>query len=227
MNPNQITAIGGGPDGGRVSGAVVSKWSKGSGGPAGDEMYNMVAYAQDVAPTLNAGGNETGGHRFPGTTVDTADSLISFDWQAGDGGSDKSFRGGSRSYIVDKPGRVRSLSASKVPAVAHAIQAGALRENPESGPDGVGVREGVAYTLEARAEVQAVASSYAVRRLTPRECERLQGFPDDFTLIPVGKNMAADGPRYRALGNSMAVNVMRWIGTRIQMVDEIEKGSDW
>ena len=51
----------------------------------------------------------------------------------------------------------------------------------------------------------------AVRRLTPRECERLQGFPDDYTNIP----SAADGPRYKALGNSMAVPVMAWIGKRI------------
>jgi DNA (cytosine-5)-methyltransferase 1 len=57
-----------------------------------------------------------------------------------------------------------------------------------------------------------------VRRLTPRECERLQGFPDDYTLIPWRKKQAEDcpdGPRYRALGNSMAVNCMSWIGERI------------
>ena len=177
----------------------------------------------------------------------------------------------------------------------HAIQAGALRENTLSGPNGVGVQEGIAYTLEARAEVQAVAfdckasgqygfgvgevaptlrtmghvntrqtgggqiavafsenirgefveseisralqtsggkpgqgyvgvrSGMQVRRLTPRECERLQGYADDYTLIPIGKpgKFAADGVRYRALGNSMAVNVMRWIGQRISMVDSI------
>lgn len=60
----------------------------------------------------------------------------------------------------------------------------------------------------------------AVRRLTPRKCERLQGFPDDYTLIPYrGKPAAdcADGPRYKALGNSMAVPVMRWIGERIPL----------
>jgi DNA (cytosine-5)-methyltransferase 1 len=61
----------------------------------------------------------------------------------------------------------------------------------------------------------------AVRRLTPRECERLQGMPDDYTLIPYRGRLAADGPRYRAIGNSMAVPVMRWIGRRIQMVDSI------
>jgi DNA (cytosine-5)-methyltransferase 1 len=54
-----------------------------------------------------------------------------------------------------------------------------------------------------------------VRRLTPTECERLQGFPDNHTLVPVRGKPAADGPRYKALGNSMAVTCMRWIGRRI------------
>lgn len=64
-----------------------------------------------------------------------------------------------------------------------------------------------------------VAQQWAVRRLTPRECERLQGFPDDYTLISHRGKPAADGPRYKALGNSMAVNCMRWIGTRIAGVE--------
>lgn len=59
----------------------------------------------------------------------------------------------------------------------------------------------------------------AVRRLTPRECERLQGFPDDYTLTPHRGKPAADGPRYKALGNSMAVPVMRWIGQRIDHIE--------
>jgi DNA (cytosine-5)-methyltransferase 1 len=63
-----------------------------------------------------------------------------------------------------------------------------------------------------------------VRRLTPRECERLQGFSDDYTRIP-WRNKAPedcpDGPRYKAMGNSMAVPVMRWIGERIAMVDKL------
>jgi DNA (cytosine-5)-methyltransferase 1 len=180
-----------------------------------------------------------------------------------------------------------SLIKNQTHAVA--IQAGALRENPTSGPDGVGVQEGIAYTLEARAEVQAVAfdttqitsaanysnpqpgdpchplaagahppavamnlrgreggampelddvaslraasggssrsyvAAMQVRRLTPRECERLQGFPDDYTLVPHRGKPAADGPRYKALGNSMAVPCMRWLGERIAMVDAINK----
>jgi DNA (cytosine-5)-methyltransferase 1 len=63
----------------------------------------------------------------------------------------------------------------------------------------------------------------SVRRLTPTECERLQGFPYGWTQIPWKGKPASecpDGPRYKALGNSMAVNCMRWIGARIQAVEE-------
>jgi len=65
------------------------------------------------------------------------------------------------------------------------------------------------------------ADGMSVRRLTPRECERLQGFPDDYTLIDYRGKPAADGPRYRVLGNSMAVPVMRWIGARIALFESI------
>lgn len=60
-----------------------------------------------------------------------------------------------------------------------------------------------------------LTTSMVVRRLTPRECERLQGFPDDYTIVPWRGKPCPDGPRYKALGNSMAVPVMRWIGRRI------------
>ena len=72
--------------------------------------------------------------------------------------------------------------------------------------------------------VQGVATAMQVRRLTPVECERLQGFPDGYTDIrPSGKD-TPDGPRYKALGNSMAVPVMRWIGERIAKVEDLSKG---
>jgi DNA (cytosine-5)-methyltransferase 1 len=61
-----------------------------------------------------------------------------------------------------------------------------------------------------------------VRRLTPRECERLQGFHDDYTLIPYRGKPAADGPRYKALGNSWAIPCVRWIGERIEAVEAIK-----
>jgi len=73
-----------------------------------------------------------------------------------------------------------------------------------------------------------LATATAVRRLTPRECERLQGFPDDWTAIQVGKrgHVAKDGPRYKALGNSFAVPIFRWIGERIAMVTAVLRESN-
>ena len=68
-------------------------------------------------------------------------------------------------------------------------------------------------------QIQSIMQAMQVRRLTPRECERLQGFPDDYTQVPHRGKPAADGPRYKALGNSMAVPVMSWIGRRIAEVD--------
>jgi DNA (cytosine-5)-methyltransferase 1 len=66
-----------------------------------------------------------------------------------------------------------------------------------------------------------VFAASSVRRLTPRECERLQGFPDDYTVVSHRGKPAADGPRYKALGNSMAVPCMAWIGQRIAAVDAL------
>ena len=87
------------------------------------------------------------------------------------------------------------------------------------GSHGSGENTEMAPTLKAHpktSNLAAVATNMAVRRLTPVECEKLQGFPDGWTNIPWrGKPEAPDGPRYKALGNSMAVPVMRWIGIRI------------
>ncbi len=77
-------------------------------------------------------------------------------------------------------------------------------------------------TLETVKPWNVALPSMAVRRLTPRECERLQGFPDDYTLVSYRGKPASDGPRYKALGNSMAIPVVRWIGERIQMVENLE-----
>ena len=78
----------------------------------------------------------------------------------------------------------------------------------ETGANGIGAAEELAYTLDGAS--QGIASS-GVRRLTPVECERLQGFPDSWTGIPG----MADGPRYKCLGNAVTVSVAGWIGRRI------------
>ena len=78
-------------------------------------------------------------------------------------------------------------------------------------------------TLVARGPHAIQQREMKVRRLTPRECERLQGFPDDWTRIQwKGKKPeeCPDGHRYKAMGNSMAVPVMRWIGQQIKQVNE-------
>jgi DNA (cytosine-5)-methyltransferase 1 len=96
------------------------------------------------------------------------------------------------------------------------------------GRDGGAMPEGPHDTAALRAASGGssrsyLASPWAVRRLTPRECERLQGFPDDYTGVPYRqRNWTPDGPRYKALGNSMAVNAMQWIGERIAMVEGLE-----
>lgn len=98
------------------------------------------------------------------------------------------------------------------------------------GRDGVAMPEGPHDTANIRAASGGssrsyIAQPYAVRRLTPVECERLQGFPDDFTRIPWRKKAledCPDGPRYKSVGNSWAVNCAEWIGERIAMVDQIK-----
>ena len=101
------------------------------------------------------------------------------------------------------------------PVAFAANQRGELRLQ---GGDGTVV--GAVPASQSGKQAQGVTDGYAVRRLTPRECERLQGFPDDWTRIPYRGKPAEecpDTPRYKAIGNSMAVPVMRWIGERIEL----------
>ena len=76
--------------------------------------------------------------------------------------------------------------------------------------------DGLSYALTT-GQPPVVTKNQAVRRLTPTECERLQGFPDGHTDITFKGKSASDGPRYKALGNSMAVPVIRWLGEGIEM----------
>jgi len=89
---------------------------------------------------------------------------------------------------------------------------------------GIGYDENVSPTLSAADSgsnrTPALMQGMAVRRLTPIECERLQGFPDNYTKI---NDKTPDSPRYKALGNSMAVPCMRWIGERIQKIEDLNK----
>jgi DNA (cytosine-5)-methyltransferase 1 len=90
---------------------------------------------------------------------------------------------------------------------------------------GVGNENDPQFTLQAsHCHAVATVNPMAVRRLTPEECEALQGFPKGYSRIPwKGKpaDQCPDGPRYKACGNSMAVPVMRWVGERIALVDKL------
>ena len=116
---------------------------------------------------------------------------------------------------VGKPGDP-APTLTKGDKHAVAFQLAGDRDNPS-----VSVSEQTAFCLPANPmsdRGQSVAINMAVRRLTPIECERLQGFPDNYTNIPWRKAIdSPDGPRYKALGNSMAVPVMKWIGERLEL----------
>ena len=107
-----------------------------------------------------------------------------------------------------------TLRTAVVPGVAYSIQGNMIGRSDTAGPQGAGVNEEVSFTLNTT-DRHGVSTNMSVRRLTPIECERLQGFPDDYTKI---KENCPDGHRYKAMGNSMAVPVMKWIGQRIKEI---------
>lgn len=118
-------------------------------------------------------------------------------------------RGAAQRFDSETETMIPYSSCAHSPPIAFPWQLG--------GSMALSVDVGVTGTL-VKNQTHAVQIMDSVRRLTPRECERLQGFPDDYTAIPWRKKPASecpDGPRYKALGNSMAVPVMRWIGERI------------
>ncbi|AOF53659.1 DNA (cytosine-5-)-methyltransferase [Rodentibacter caecimuris] len=114
---------------------------------------------------------------------------------------------------------------NNVPCVA--LAGNTIGQKPENGGNGNGFDEsGVSYTLTST-DVHAVTTATVIRKLTPIECERLQGFPDNWTKIPYRNKPAEDcpdSPRYKAIGNSMAVPVMRWIGEK--MINYLNKPSE-
>ena len=108
----------------------------------------------------------------------------------------------------------------------HAV---AVIKTSDTSANGSNHQEDIAYTIDtANGQAgQPAPAQMRVRRLTPKECERLMGFPDSFTRIPYRNKPASacpDGPRYKALGNSIAVPVLAWIGQRLEKVHRLMKG---
>lgn len=107
----------------------------------------------------------------------------------------------------------------------YAIAENIIGRQVQNGGNGVGAQTELAYTQNASGVMGVCTKGSAtVRRLLPIECERLMGFPDNWTRIPwKGKpeDECPDSPRYKACGNSMCVNVMQWIGEQIERVDNL------
>ena len=137
------------------------------------------------------------------------------------GGTSRNNDGSSNGFGIGQPGDpMPTLDTAASHMVAQAIPINtqvAFRHNKLGRGTGFGVgAEGdPAFTVGSN-HSHALMHAMRVRRLTPRECERLMGIPDDFTLIT---EKTKDSPRYRALGNSMPVPVMRWLGSRIEQID--------
>jgi len=268
-----------------ITGTVSSKWAKGTGGPAGDECYNLVPVmyqhnqtdarlkeesrtSQTVLARWGTGGGNT---PLVGQPIALAENTIGRQ-PLNDGNGDGYTVGGPMytlncfdlgdirsvdivvehpaAYILDSfaSNSMRSNNpnsgcrevdvtkcldtsclnptchqggvmitqpahAFKIRGVGHYTGTNGGVAKPGTGGSGYMGQDEKAYTI-ATSQDQQIMHGMAVRRLTPTECERLQGFPDGYTdIMPE----TPDGPRYKALGNSMAVPVMRWIGSRIAL----------
>jgi len=207
--------------------SVSAKWSKGSGGPAGDECQNLITHALR-ADGFDASEDETGrgtpivafaqNQRNEIRQLDRASAVAGI--RRGDAKNETLLAFSCKDHGADVSELSPTLRARQH-GDSHANGGGQVAvaiRTANTKANGHGIAEDCAHTLDG-AQGQAIAARSTVRRLTPRECERLQGFPDDYTLVNFRNKPAADGPRYRVIGNSMAVPVIRWIGERIRMVE--------
>ena len=203
-----------------VVSSVCTKWSKGTGGPSGSEHFNLVTqptWPAEVAPTLNRGASGSGApgysnqelfaqgggclvpHAVPFTKAKRAQSTT----------DDETWVDGKVNPTISLFDQGDTRATTVAVAFTDAGQGQRIRPTDQS-----------SETLRAtkRGPYSDYYQAMTVRRLLPIECERLQAFPDNWTLIPWrGKpaEQCPDGPRYKALGNSFACNCVAWIGERI------------
>ena len=209
----------GGSDG-ECADTVTSKWAKGSGGPSGNECGLFVAHKVYETHPADSRVKEMG---------DVCQTVTS---RWGTGGGNVPL---VQAYSIREDAKANNFSATplEVTPALQAMQPSVQSHHAQTFVvDRAAFNQGANALYEPRieeAEVMptlvskgphAVMNHMAVRRLTPRECERLQGFKDDYTVIPWKKGESPDGHRYKALGNSMAVPVMKWIGERINEVNK-------
>jgi DNA (cytosine-5)-methyltransferase 1 len=206
-----------------------------------DDSKETYIVTRDVAATLTRGAESSGKGGYAGRRQEDDDNLVAHSLRGEGFDASEDGTGRGTPIVTVQPMTLAIRGRNDEPDLEYRQDRTANAVlTPNGGRAGIGVGAvafqskasrsnsmnpaTVAPTLDkGKSDGLAVATEWAVRRLTPTECERLQGFPDGFTNIPWrGKPEAPDGPRYKALGNSMAVNVMRWIGRRIEAVDAIE-----
>lgn len=233
-----------------IAGTVSAKWAKGSGGPSGDECQNLVVdalpaiaftskdhgadLAEEVSPTLRSMAHDKS-HQSGGGQVSVAIGL--------QGNASEPIVADECSPTLDQKGdqMAVAIDTRQDPNVYIEHTGAHVSESP---PHGVAVLEvrgrGDGRNLEVRADgtanalraasggrdsmgVGAIHSGMTVRRITPLEAERLMGLPDHYTSVPYRGKPMADGPRYRLLGNSIAINCLRWIGERIALWESLKE----
>jgi DNA (cytosine-5)-methyltransferase 1 len=194
---------------GEVCQTVTSRWGTGGGNvplvqTIGCDVYNHAVTGETAATlTMHSGGTNTAGPKI------------------------------LQAYSIREDAKANNFSATPL-EVTPALQA--MQPSVQSHHAQTFIAQGFdSYNLNLTGDVNqtikspnggvlesvgGVLSNMAVRRLTPRECERLQGFKDDYTIIPWKKGESPDGHRYKALGNSMAVPVMKYLGERINEINK-------
>ncbi|MER9937442.1 DNA cytosine methyltransferase [Mesorhizobium sp. M0088] len=196
----------------------------------------VAPVAHEVAETLTSNGDAHSGFREAAGLV--AHSLRAEGFDASEDGTGRGTPlvpiAFDTTQITSKANRSNPKQGDPCHPLAAGAHPPAIAFTPQN--DGGDATEELSPTLRVgtglpeRGEGMAVCHSlpmqmqWAVRRLTPAECARLQGFPDDHCRIPWrGKpaEQCPDGPQYKAYGNSMSTNVMRWLGERIEMVEQI------
>jgi DNA (cytosine-5)-methyltransferase 1 len=162
-----------------ISGTCSSKWAKGTGGPAGDEHYNLIVYRWQ---------NQKDGLVNDGTVATLRTSM-------GSSGFSEVNHPLVHAYSVSDKSKAQSMSVNEI-SVSNTLFSGNPRFHNE-------------YSSVV------IADAGMVRRLTPLECERLQGFPDNWT------EGQSDSQRYKQIGNAVTVNVAEWIANRIKSVEMV------
>jgi DNA (cytosine-5)-methyltransferase 1 len=210
----------GGSDG-ECADTVTSKWAKGSGGPSGNECGLFVAHKVYETHPADSRVKEMG----------EVCQTVTSRWGTGGGNVPLVQAIGCDTYNGAITGQTACTMTADMAGPTHSgpkvlVQAYSIREDAKANNFSATPLQVTPALQAMQPSVQShhaqtfIAGNMAVRRLTPRECERLQGFKDDYTVIPWKKGESPDGHRYKALGNSMAVPVMKWIGERINEVNK-------